>query len=115
MTGADASNEEKEVIMTTIVTRALAHRRATRLALAAVALSVAAFAGSLLSADKAAAGFNSRFPFCVYNQFDRNLDCSHYTWEECQFSANGLGYCRANPFYAGPPARTVGYHKRPHH
>ena len=86
------------------MTIARAHRTTLRLALAAATFAVAGFAGSLVSADQAqAAGYDPNFPYCVKGPY-YPLECTHVSLAECRFTAQGLGYCFANPFYAGPPA-----------
>jgi hypothetical protein len=82
-------------------------RRPLRVALGAAALAGAAVMGSILSADHAEAGYDPNYPFCVKSAFDQVIDCSHYSWEECQFSAQGMGYCFANPFFEGAGAADV--------
>jgi Protein of unknown function (DUF3551) len=76
--------------------------RVLRFALTAAALAGAAFAGLLLNAgDAAADGYTTTHPFCVKGAFDQIVDCTHVSLQECQLSAQGMGYCFANPYYAG--------------
>jgi hypothetical protein len=99
----DASRRKKKKTMPTIMTRTLAPRATIRFAHAGAALSIAAFAGSLLCADQAAAGWDPNYPYCVEGPF-YPLDCGQPNLEMCQFTAQGLGRCFANPFYQGPKA-----------
>ncbi len=75
---------------------------------------VLAFAGSLLNAGPAAAGYNPDYPFCVASPYFP-LDCTQTNRAMCEFSANGLGKCVANPFYVGPPAAGHATRRRRHH
>ena len=71
-----------------------------RLAFSGATLAGAAFAGSMLVATPAAAGYNASFPYCDKN-VDSVIRCTHVSWQECQFTAQGQGYCFANPYYGG--------------
>ena len=81
------------------MTNMLTNRTPVRIAFAAAALAGAAFAGSIVAANPAAAaGYNSSFPYCAKNT-DQVIDCTHVSWQECEFTAQGQGYCFANPYY----------------
>jgi hypothetical protein len=112
------ADERRKTIMTTTVTRAKAHHKAARRTTIRVAVRLAFVAATFLgvaftaSSSKAEVGWDPNYPFCVQQRNTGIVDCSHTSWDECQFTANGIGYCRVNPFYAGPPPRTAAYHKR---
>jgi hypothetical protein len=97
--------------MTTIVPHKPAHGRPVQLMLAAAAISAAAFAGSLLSADRATAGQDPHYPWCVEGP-QYPLDCGWATYEACEMTAVGVGRCFANPFYQGPKAGAAPKVKR---
>lgn len=89
------------------------NRNSRRLTLAAGVFLALAALMLLLAVKPASAGngLDPNYRFCVSGNggpFGPDIpDCAYNTWQQCQFSASGNGYCIENPGYAGRLQRRV--------